>query len=133
MFEGYIEIRNNQQQQTASTRANFQQRGALTLFQSNAFFSRKCSFECNNAEYGGAVHSSENKIYVKGTVIIVGNRVSKSGGGVYLYQSEINCQLNSNLNVRGNIAAKRGGGIHATSSSIKKYCFIQPNSYNVLE
>ena len=68
---------------------------------------------------GGAVHSSENKIYVKGTVIIVGNRANKSGGGVYLYQSEINCQLNSNLNVRGNIAAQRGGGIHATSSSIK--------------
>ena len=118
-FEGCVELRNNQQHKMTSTKANFQQGGALTLFQSNAFFSERCSFEYNDAEYGGAVHSSESKIYVKGTVTIDGNRASKNGGGVYLYQSELNCQQNSNLNIRGNIAEQRGGGIHATSSSIK--------------
>ena len=60
IFTGYATFVNNQPSQTASS--NFQEGGAITLFQSNAFFDGECNLEYNHAENGGAIHSTESKL-----------------------------------------------------------------------
>ena len=78
---------NNQPPQTASD--NFQEGGAITLFQSNAFFDGTCLLEHNHAENGGAILSTESKLYVYGNVTLAHNAATSNGGGVYLSTSEL--------------------------------------------
>ena len=49
---------------------------------------------------------------------IANNIALDSGGGIYLYQSELNCQLQCALKMLNNTATHKGGGIYAISSSI---------------
>ena len=97
----------------------FSQGGGITLLQSNGVFSGSCSFQDNHSNNGGAVHSSESKVFVNGNLTIANNRASRNGGGIYLLNSELNCQMNSYLTFHANHAASKGGGIHAIGSSIK--------------
>ena len=94
------------------------QGGAITLIQSNLFFNGTCSLKHNYANYGGAIHSIESKVYVNGHVIIENNTATRSGGGIYLLNSELNCRQNSTLMHLNNNATHRGGGLHAISSII---------------
>ena len=55
---------------------------------------------------------------MKGSILITNNYANFSGGGIYLYQCELNCEINCNLTVSGNTATQKGGGIHAVSSTI---------------
>ena len=98
---------------------NFQEGGAITLFQSNVYFNGACNFEHNHAENGGAIHSTDSKLYVNGDVTLAHNTANRNGGGVYLSNSELNCQRKSTFEVRNNTALHKGGGLHAISSSIK--------------
>ena len=116
-FTGYTTFVNNTPSQTVSS--GFQEGGAITLFQSNAFFYGKCNLEHNHAENGGAIHSTESKLYVNGYVTIPHNTATGNGGGVYLSTSELNCQQESALVLLNNTASHKGGGLHAISSSIK--------------
>ena len=116
-FVGYARFVNNQPSQTAS--GDFQEGGAITIFQSNAYFDGACNLERNYAENGGAIHSSESKLYVNGNVTIAHNTATGNGGGVYLSNSELNCQQKSNFELFKNSAVHKGGGLHAISSSIK--------------
>ena len=116
-FTGYATFVNNTPSQTDS--GDFQEGGAITLFQSNIFFDGVCNLECNHAENGGAIHSTESKLYVNGDVTIAHNTATGNGGGVYLSTSELNCQQESTLVLLNNIASHKGGGLHAISSSIK--------------
>ena len=97
----------------------FQEGGAITLFQSNIFFSGACILEHNSAENGGAILSTESKMYVNGEVIIAHNTAARNGGGVYLSNSELNCQKRSTFVLYNNTAIHKGGGLHAISSFIK--------------
>ena len=64
-------------------RIGVQEGGAITLFQSNAFFYGVCRLECNHAENGGAILSIDSKIFMSGSnVSIAHNKASESGGGV---------------------------------------------------
>ena len=116
-FYGYAKFVKNQPPPTAM--GDFQEGGAITLFQSNTFFDGTCNLEHNHAENGGAIHSTESKIYVNGTVTIVHNTASRNGGGVYLSTSELNCQQKSTFMLFNYIALEKGGGVHTISSSIK--------------
>ena len=98
---------------------SLQEGGAITLFQSNAFFEGSCSLQNNHADNGGAMHSSESKIYVNGDVTIAHNTATGNGGGVYLSNSELNCKWRSNFILNANNATNKGGGIYVVSSSIK--------------
>ena len=49
---------------------------------------------------------------------IANNIALISGGGIYLYQSELNCQIQCTLKIINNTANIKGGGAHAISSSI---------------
>ena len=116
-FTGYATFVNNQPLQTAS--GDFQEGGAVTIFQSNVFFDGVCNLEHNHAENGGAIHSTESKLYVNGNVTIAHNTATGNGGGVYLSTSELNCQQKSNFILFNNTAAHKGGGLHAISTPIR--------------
>ena len=116
-FMGYARFENNQPPQTIT--GDFQEGGAITLFQSNIFFDGSCNLEHNLAENGGAILSTESKLYVNGDVTIAHNTATRNGGGVYLSTSELNCQQKSTFVLFNNTAEQKGGGLHAISSSIK--------------
>ena len=120
-FTGYATFVNNTPSQTDS--GDFQEGGAITLFQSNVFFDGVCNLEYNHAENGGAIHSIDSKLYVNGDVTIAHNTATGNGGSVYLSTSELNCQQESTLVLLNNTASHKGGGLHAISSSIKAASF----------
>ena len=99
--------------------AGFQEAGAVTAFRSEIHFYGTSWFMYNQADIGGALFITDSKLYVYREIVIANNTATKTGGGMFLYQSELNFQGNSTLNVSGNNATIKGGGIHATSSSIK--------------
>ena len=68
---------NNQAPKFNASAGDIHEGGAITLFQSNAFFDGKCSLEYNYADNGGSIHSTESKIYVNGYVSILHNTASK--------------------------------------------------------
>ena len=94
--------------------------GALTItFESTIIFNGQCSIINNHAKVGGAFIVTESKVYLNGYTLIANNFASDTGGGVYLYQSELMCKQKCELQISNNYAAKRGGGFHAFSSLIK--------------
>ena len=94
--------------------------GAITAFQSEIYFERdiECIIKNNTAERGGGILAIASKLFINGNLSLVNNTANVSGGGVYLYQSELNCKGQSILELIGNSATKRGGGIHAISSIV---------------
>ena len=109
--------------------------GTLTTFQSEIFFDGICTLMQNRAKKGGAIHAIESKLYVNGEVIIANNTAMETGGGMYLYQSELIFQDHSNMKVLGNCACENGGGIHSIGSSIdvkfSVYPFVNINSSTI--
>ena len=85
----------------------------------------------NAARYGGAIYAHDSKLIVYGGFYrsdvlpygirtnIADNTAYDSGGGIYLYRSDIECYFSTWLTIAGNMAKKSGGGIHAVSSFIK--------------
>ena len=116
-FTGYATFVNNTPSQTVS--GDFQEGGAITLFQSNIFFDGDCNLEHNHAENGGAIHSTESRLYVNGDVNIAHNTATGNGGGVYLSTSELYCRQKSTISLWNNTSSHKGGGIHAIGSPIK--------------
>ena len=101
-----------------NSNASDEKGGALTVFQSQVVFDGTCTLKENRANKGGAIHSTESILYLYGDITVANNMAEKSGGGMYLYQSEPICQDHSNVKLLGNSASENGGGIHATSSFI---------------
>ena len=131
-FNSYIKFRyanfvNNQPPST--TTGTFQEGGAITLFQSNVLFDGECNLERNHAENGGAIHSTESRLYINGNVTIAHNTATGNGGGIYLSSSELNCQQESTFVLYSNTAMSKGGGLHAISSSIKAYSYYFGDRY----
>ena len=115
-FSGYIMFTNNHPPQNSSV--NFEEGGAITLFQSNAFFEGTCNFVDNHASNGGAISSTESKLYISGNATVAQNMATQNGGGVYLSNSEMNLQQKSVFVLFNNTAVHKGGGVHAISSTI---------------
>ena len=88
---------------------NIQGGGAITLFQSNVFFDGECNLEHNHAENGGAIHSTDSKLYVNVNITIAHNTATKNGGDVYLSTSELNCQQKSTFVLYKNMAVSKRG------------------------
>ena len=116
------------------TNANqLEEGGALTAFQSEITFGGITSLIHNRARTGGSIHATEAKLRIYSTVIIANNTALQSGGGVYLYQSELTCQRKSTLKLSENIAMEKGGGIYAVGSLIKvKVPTAKPLKYSML-
>ena len=114
-FMGYTNFLNNQ---INAQDDNILEGGAITLFLSVIHFDGSCNVSYNHAENGGAIRSSESKVYVNGNLTVTHNSANESGGGIYLYNSEMNCS-DCSLQLSHNTAKSRGGGIHAIASTIK--------------
>ena len=114
-FMGYTNFLNNQ---INTQDDNILEGGAITLFLSVMHFDGSCNVSYNHAEDGGAIRSSESKVYVNGNLTVTHNSANESGGGIYLYNSEMNCS-GCSLQLSHNTAKSRGGGIHAIASTIK--------------
>ena len=110
-----------------NTTVNFKEGGALTLYQTMLSFQGEARFEHNRAEIGGAILSTESEVFLSNKVYVLNNSASKSGGGLYLSQSELLALQESTLTISSNDAYERGGGIHAVSSSIK--CIVTGSQY----
>ena len=115
-FENCAEPSNKTATEDVLTR---QEGGAITSLQSTVIFTGATSLLNNQARRGGAILSTESKIMIHGETTIVNNNATDSnGGGISLYQSDLeikgNCIISDNH-------AMRGGGIHATSSTIAVY------------
>ena len=90
--------------------------GAIAAFESDVLFRGNVTIMLSNAERGGALHAIASKLYMRGNIIISNNTAAKSGGGMYLYQSEMKCIQDSNVEILGNRASEKGGGIYAIGS-----------------
>ena len=101
------------------SRTNFEEGGALTAFQSMVYFEGITTFHNNQAQSGGAVHSTESVLNILGITLISHNTAARNGGGVYLSRSVVFCQPSSSLRLENNTASWQGGGLHAVGSSIK--------------
>ena len=127
-FSGIVAFTNNIQLHTTTAQSvNFQDGGALSLFQSNVIFSGQSLFESNRAENGGAVHSIESNLFVGGSMTLAQNQALRNGGGIYLSQSELSCGRQSILNITSNTAINRGGGIHAIGSIVRSTTIDESN------
>ena len=71
------------------------------------------------AEIGGAIVATESELHLQDEVVVTNNRATKSGGGLYLSQSDLHGYRSSKVTISNNMAADKGGGIHAVSSSVK--------------
>ena len=114
-FMGYTNFLNNQ---INAQDYNILEGGAITLFLSVVHFDGSCNVSHNHADNGGAIRSSESKVYVNANLTVTHNSANESGGGIYLYNSEMNCS-DCSLQLSHNTAKSRGGGIHAIASTIK--------------
>ena len=104
--------------------------GAITAFQSIVDFKGITNLQNNYAIKGGAIHAASSKLHMYGLISVSNNTASDSGGGIYLYQSEVKCNSMSILELFGNSARDRGGGILAISSTIiSEYSFSVRESY----
>lgn len=92
--------------------------GAVTLFKSRVIFGESTQLLYSYADDGGAVHAVESEVYVRGEILIANNTANKTGGGIYLFQSVLNCQQNCSLKLLGNEAVEKGGGMHAVNSTL---------------
>ena len=92
--------------------------GAITSFQSEIYIYGVCSIFDNTAKKGGGILASESKI-VCGKILLFNNTAFNSGGGAYLFHSELNCRNHGTIELVGNKAVEKGGGIHAISSQVK--------------
>ena len=98
---------------------NLQEGGFITAFQSNITLNGTYIIMGNNVENGGAIHATQSKVFVYGDVKVANNTAEHTGGGFYLFQSELNCMLSSSLEIIDNSATEKGGGIHAISSILQ--------------
>ena len=115
-FENCAEPSNKTATEDALTH---QEGGAITSFQSTVIFTGATSLLNNQARHGGAILATESKIMIYGETTIANNKATNSnGGGISLYQSDL--EIKGNCNISHNYAP-RGGGIHATSSTVAVY------------
>ena len=98
--------------------------GAIEIiYQSNAIFSGFNNLTDNVVDSkGGAIYATGDSLLdVKNKLIVMSNNASKSGGGIYLYRSKLNCQVDSTIKLISNHAVGKGGGIFAIYAIIKVF------------
>ena len=92
--------------------------GCLTLFISRVAITGTVALTDSSATNGGGLLSITSRIILdrNGRFTVINNTAVDTGGGMYLYHSELYVQ--GPILVRGNVANKFGGGIHCISSTI---------------
>ena len=132
-FAGHARFEYCSPQESSTQSQRLQEGGAISAYRSSIMFDGECSLGHNHAENGGALLATESKVYVSGKLIVSNNTATQSGGGVYLYRSELHCQKKSVLELQGNRAYNNGGGVQAISSVITAVNTPFSLSYELLE
>lgn len=103
----------------------YEEGGAITAFQGDITFEGTSTLILNKAKNGGAIQALFSKLSMLDHYTVLSNNTARAtGGGIYLYQTELHCSGNSTLKLEGNSAGETGGGIHAIGSIITvKYNF----------
>ena len=96
--------------------------GVIFAVQSRVQFLGACNLSDNYARTGGAIHLTKSEANVYKELNVTSNVANQTGGGIYLYRSNFNCQHSSTLSISGNYANINGGGVHAINSLITLYC-----------
>ena len=92
--------------------------GSIHIFQSQLTFGGNTTLKENLASVGGAVYSVQCSLYAFNETKLLNNTANQSGGGIYLYRSQLNCQYSCTIYISGNRAKYNGGGIHAINSKL---------------
>ena len=66
--------------------------GAITAFQNKLTFDGTVTLIHNQTLSGKAIHAIEARLHIHGTILVANNTAIESGGGAYVYQSEVICQ-----------------------------------------
>ena len=92
--------------------------GCLTLFISRVVITGTVALTDSSATNGGGLLSITSRIILdrNGRFTVINNTAVDTGGGMYLYHSELYVQ--GPILIHGNVANKFGGGIHCISSTI---------------
>ena len=91
--------------------------GAISSIRSIVKFNADCKINRNEAHtFGGAIVSRNSHIHILKDAYISSNR-AVMGGGLYLYQSELFCK--DEVNINENVANSSGGGIYSSMSFIR--------------
>lgn len=91
--------------------------GSLTVYRGSVYIGGMTYFKNNTAENGAAICATNSNIFVSSNATIVDNIARYNGGGIYLYQSPMQCNI-CILKLVHNCALHSGGGIYAISSTI---------------
>ena len=94
--------------------------GALYIFQSELTI-QDIYFSDNIADFGGAIYAIEATVETFNETNVTTNVARRSGGGLYLHHSKLNCHHGSMFYITGNRAEYVGGGIHASHSFVTIY------------
>ena len=95
--------------------------GAITAFKSIIVLNGTTILSNNHGHKGGAIHATESEIRVNNEMTVSNNTAERSGGGIYLHWSKLNCFASSVCNIVGNSATLNGGGVQALGSTIAGY------------
>ena len=92
--------------------------GCLTLFISRVYIYGSVTVKNSTATNGGGILSLTSRIAVLegGKLTVTNNKALDTGGGVYLYHSEL--YVRGSVRVSNSTATSFGGGLHCISSAI---------------
>ena len=92
--------------------------GCITLFLSTVTISGNVTTNDSIATNGGGILSISSKIFIvsRGRLTVTNNVAKDTGGGIYLYHSELH--VKGTTLIKGNRAKTFGGAIHCISSII---------------
>ena len=92
--------------------------GTLTVYRGTVNIGGVTWFTGNTAGSGAAIYAANSNVLVSGSATIVNNTARYNGGGIYLYQTPMQCNDICVITLIGNRALQNGGGVYAVSSAI---------------
>ena len=92
--------------------------GGITSILSAITIKGHCIFTNNTALNGGGLLATSSRIEIYDKFIVSENIATDTGGGMYLYHSNVIVHVHSNISISSNQAHHRGGGIHLVSFSV---------------
>ena len=92
--------------------------GGITSIHSAITIKGHCTFTNNTALNGGGLLATSSRIEIYDKFTVSENIATDTGGGMYLYHSDVIVHVHGNISISSNQAYHRGGGIHLVSSSV---------------
>ena len=117
LVSGRAFVQNNSPNESLVNFHGIREGGGITSFLSKISLKGKCTFQNNSAHNGGGILATSSTIEIFDEFTVSTNDATDTGGGLYLYHSNVIVDGGSVL-ISGNRASNKGGGIHLVSSSV---------------